>query len=85
MDLSNLTQADILNAALALPEASRRELAEEIIHSIKPSDVWNLEAPKLGEALRKRSEAMKSGEDLGVDVDAMIRNARAQVEAARHQ
>lgn len=84
MDLSNLSQSEILNAALALPEASRRELAEEIFHSIKPADVWSLADPRLGDELQKRSQSIKSGDDAGVDADTMIRDARSRIEAMRH-
>lgn len=65
--MTSLSPADILQAALQLPEADRLRVASEIRNSVAPSGVLIEGEPGFFEELDRRSAAMRSGEDPGVD------------------
>ena len=58
---------DVLKAALALPEAERLRISQELLLSVPPPGVLREGDPGFFEELDRRSEALRSGEDPGID------------------
>ena len=71
------TVAEILNAALALPEDERAELAELITASLPSSSLH----PAWGDELRRRAAEIDSGEVKPVPWDEVRKQVQAQFDA----
>lgn len=76
--MTTLTAADILKAALALPTPDRERIARELWDSVPPPGVLSEDDPGFAEELGRRSEAMRSGDDPGVDAFEAIKRLRAR-------
>jgi len=72
--------AELLDAALALSEQDRDELATRLLSRLGTPPGLSADTPGFAEELQRRSAALKSGEDPGADweqVREAMRSARA--------
>jgi putative addiction module component (TIGR02574 family) len=72
--------AELLQAALALPDEERDELATRLLESFGVPPGLSATAPGFDAELRRRADALESGQDPGADwteVRARMRAARA--------
>jgi putative addiction module component (TIGR02574 family) len=78
------TQADLFNAALALPFESRIELAERLMASVDPPPgVWCIGDPGFDEELNRRWAAYKAGEMEAIDFEVVVERIRKDLERSR--
>ena len=71
----SLTAEQLLDAALALPEEDRLELAEALVASLQPADRPPLDE-SWREVIRRRSAELRSGAVVGVPWEEVKRLAR---------
>ena len=73
----SLTTDELLDAALALPDENRLELAEALLASLHPAD-----QPSFDESwravIRRRSAELRSGQVVGVPWEEVKRRAQEQ-------
>jgi putative addiction module component (TIGR02574 family) len=71
--------AELLRAALALPDEERDELATRLLETLGVPPGLSSAAPGFEAELTRRAEALESGDDPGADWD----DVRARMRAAR--
>jgi hypothetical protein len=69
--------AEPLDAALALPDEDRDELATRLLARFGPPPGLSADAPGFAEELQRRSAALNCGEDPGTDWEQVRRAMRA--------
>ena len=74
---------DILNAALALSDADRLEIAQRLLASIKPPGALSCDDPNLAEELAQRVARYESGETQASPWEAVRERALAAFQEQR--
>jgi putative addiction module component (TIGR02574 family) len=71
----SLTTAQLLDAAMTLPDEDRLELAEALLASLQPPDRSSLDE-SWREVIRRRSAELRDGQVAGVPWEEVRRRAR---------
>ena len=76
--MSNITVADILQAALKLPRSDRELIARELWDSVPADGLLSEDDAGFFEELDRRREALRSGDDPGSDAFEAVRQIEAE-------
>jgi hypothetical protein len=74
---------DLFNAALALPEAARIEIAHGLLASVTPPDVLRADTPNVAEQIAERIAEYDRGEVQLVEFEDAMQRVRAALAASR--
>jgi len=79
----NLSVADILAAAMSLPEEDREALAVQLLRSLRPPGVLSEDDPNFFAELDHRVDALERGETKARDWEEVSRELRQQLRQRR--
>ena len=72
--------ADVLSAALLLPDEARADVAYRLLQSLKPSAILSDDDPNLGDELERRVAAYEAGETSASEWQDVSKRLRAALD-----